>query len=417
MPSCRVCLIHYHEIGLKGHNRVKFERCLIDNLRSSLSPHGKYRPQRISGYLVVVVEDEDAIERIAQVCAAAPGVVKVSVGWRVDRDLGVMEQTALLALADQGEFESFKVAARRSNTDFPLSSMEMNNLIGAALHEAFPEKKVRMKDPDVTVHVTVAQAKAFIWSRDIPGVGGLPVGSAGKVVCLLSAGIDSPVATWRLIRRGAIAIPVHFSGRPQTGDSSEHLVREIIEALSPCAGVGRLYVVPFGDYQRQIALECPPSLRVILYRRLMFAVAQAIAHREGAKAIVTGESLGQVASQTLSNIWATDDAVDMPVFRPLIGSDKTEIIERAQRLGTYDISIRNQSDCCTLFMPRNPETHARLEDVRMAWAKLPIDEWVKRIVEEVETEDFGCPSYHAPRKRGDSTSRETVDERIEKDLG
>jgi len=409
VSTCRVCLVHYHEIGLKGHNRSKFERRLQDNLKAALVSCS-CEIMRITGYLVVIVEDPTQLDEVARICAAAPGVVKVSLGWRTDREMETMCEVAAEALASVGTFGSFKVAAHRSNTDFPIGSMEMNQVIGGYLCEHNPEAKVRMKDPDVTVHVTVAQAKAFIWARDIPGVGGLPVGSAGKVVCLLSAGIDSPVATWRLMRRGAIAIPVHFSGRPQTGDSSEHLVREIIEALSPCAGVGRLYVVPFGDYQRQIALQCPPPLRVILYRRLMFRVAEAIAAREGAQALVTGESLGQVASQTLANIWATDDAVDMPVFRPLIGSDKTEIIEEAQRLGTFEISIRNQSDCCTLFMPRSPETHARLDDVRRAWEALPIDEWVERILDEVEYEDFACPSYHPRRPRAPRAPESTGDE-------
>lgn len=399
MSSSRVCLIHYHEIGLKGHNRYKFERRLLDNLKAALSSCHVVTIQRISGYLVAILSEESDIDDVASRIAASPGVAKVSKGWRVDREMDVMCETAEKVMHECGDFSSFKVAAHRSNTDYPIDSMQMNVDIGSYLCDRFPDKVVRMKDPDVTVHVTVAQAKAFVWAHDIPGVGGLPVGSAGKVVTLLSAGIDSPVATWQLMRRGAVAIPVHFSGRPQTGDSSEHLVREIIEALSPCAGIGRLYVVPFGNYQRQISLECPPPLRVILYRRLMFAVAQAIAMREGAKALVTGESLGQVASQTLSNIWATDDAVDMPIFRPLIGTDKTEIIAQAQRLGTFDISIRNQSDCCTLFMPRNPETHARLDDVRSAWNALPIDEWVSTIVAEAEHEDSPCPSYHPPKSR------------------
>ncbi len=187
----------------------------------------------------------------------------------------------------------------------------------------------------------------------MPGVGGLPVGSSGKVVCLLSSGIDSPVATWKLARRGAVCIGVHFSGRPQTSDASEYLVDDIARVLERTGCIARVYTVPFGDYQREIALTVPPELRVIMYRRLMFKVAEALAARERAGALVTGESLGQVASQTLDNIRATDDAVDLPVFRPLIGTDKLEIIREAERLGSYEISSQDAPDCCTLFMPRS----------------------------------------------------------------
>ena len=200
-----------------------------------------------------------------------------------------------------------------------------------------------------------------MYARSERGVGGLPVGSAGKVVTLLSSGIDSPVATWLIARRGAVCVPVHFSGRPQTADTSEYLCQDIIRAFAPAIQIGRMYVVPFGEAQRQIALACPTSLRVIMYRRVMYAVAERIARLEGAKAIVTGESLGQVASQTLENIAAVNEMVTLPVLRPLIGSDKQEIIERAHEIGTYDISCETAPDCCTLFMPRAPETHARLD--------------------------------------------------------
>ncbi|MBQ6454065.1 MAG: tRNA 4-thiouridine(8) synthase ThiI [Coriobacteriales bacterium] len=393
MASQRLCFIHYHELGLKGRNRLAFERALMDNIDRNLAGYQVDKVRRISGHLVVDIDDGDDIQAVAAAIAATPGVAKVSLAWRCDRDIQEMGRTACLALAECEPYQTFKASCRRSNTDFPIDSMELNQLMGEALCAFAPNKQVKMKDPDVTVNVWVIQGSAYIFARALQGVGGLPVGTGGRVVTLLSAGIDSPVATWRIVKRGAVAICVHFSGRPQTSDSSEYLVRDIIDALAPAGGIARLYVIPFGDYQRAIAARCPGKLRVIMYRRLMFAVAQRIASIEEAKALVTGESLGQVASQTLDNIWATDDAVDMPVLRPLIGSDKQEIIREAKALGTYEISIQNQSDCCTLFMPRNPETHADLREVREAWSQLPTDEWIESIVQDAEITVFDCLGY------------------------
>ena len=256
-----------------------------------------------------------------------------------------------------------------------------------------------MHDPDVMVRVEVIQGNAYVYAASIRGIGGLPVGSSGRVVTLLSSGIDSPVATWRIARRGAECIGVHFSGRPQTASTSEYLVDDIAKVLEKTGCIARVYMVPLGDYQREISLEAPPSLRVILYRRLMFKVAQEIARREGAKAIVTGESLGQVASQTIDNINATNAAVEMPVFRPLIGTDKQEIIAEAQELGTFEISSQDAPDCCTLFMPRNPETHANLEKVLEAEALFPIEQWVRELADAAEPHDYRCPSYKPKKKR------------------
>ena len=272
--------------------------------------------------------------------------------------------------------------------------------MGSALCEAFPDKLVQMHDPDVTVVVHVVQGSTFVYAASMPGVGGLPVGTAGKVVTLLSSGFDSPVATWMVGRRGATCIPVHFSGRPMTSDTSEYLCRDIVDSLAPSGVVGHMYVVPFGEYQREISLVVPQSLRIIMYRRVMYQVSERIAQLEGAKAIVTGESLGQVASQTLDNIAAVNQAVTIPVLRPLIGSDKQEIIRRAQELGTYDISSQTAPDCCTLFMPRRLETHARMREVLDAWELFDHEAMVNALVASVEYEDFPqCPSYHGAAAR------------------
>ena len=396
----RICLVHYHEIGLKGRNRSNFEKRLVKNVEALLSRYPVVTVHRISGRLCVFLREgtdfETAIE-VAHAIRDVPGVARVSCGFKCERDIDVIGTVAVNALGEAGPFETFKVHGRRNHTDFPIDSMQINQLVGAVLCEAYPEKQVKMKEPDATVVVEVVQNAAYVYARSERGVGGLPVGSSGKVVCLLSSGIDSPVALWKMARRGAQCIGVHFSGRPQTSDTSEYLVDDIAHVLEKTGCIARVYTVPLGDYQKQIALECPPSLRVILYRRLMFKVAEAIARRERAGALVTGESLGQVASQTLDNIRATDESVSCPVFRPLIGSDKLDIIAEAQRLGTFEISSSDAPDCCTLFMPRNPETHAKLPAVLEAESAFPIDQWICELVEAAEIKDYSCPSYKAPR--------------------
>ena len=397
----RIIIVHYHEIGLKGHNRASFEMRLLKNLEALLAPFPVVTIHRIAGRLLVFLRegtDWETAKLVSDAIGGIPGVARVSCGFKCARELDVMAEAALVALAEAGTFATFKVAARRNHTDFATGSMDMNQIIGAALCEAYPNKQVRMKNPDVTVGVEVVQNASYVYARSLPGIGGLPVGSSGKVVCLLSSGIDSPVATWKLARRGAVCVGVHFSGRPQTSDESEYLVDDIARVLERTGCIARVYTVPFGDYQREISLAVPPELRVIMYRRLMFKVAETIAHHERAGALVTGESLGQVASQTLDNIRCTDAAVELPVFRPLIGTDKLEIIAEAERLGSFEISSQDAPDCCTLFMPRAPETHAKLPVVLKAESSLPIERWVDEIVDAAEVRDYACPAYRGKKR-------------------
>lgn len=395
--ASRVCLVHYHEIGLKGNNRARFERILMDNIKAALAAFSVATITRISGHILVTFSVSGEAERAFPLIAKVPGVARVSLAFHTNREPGEYCAAAIKALEEFGEFNSFKVVARRSNTDYELTSMDLNKQVGEVLCNAFPDKKVLMKGCDAQVHVLVVQGSVYVYARSERGVGGLPQGSAGKVVTLLSSGIDSPVATWLLARRGAVPVPVHFSGRPQTADTSEYLCQDIIQALAPCVQVGRLYVIPFGDCQREISIACPSDLRVIMYRRVMYAVAERIAQLEGAKALVTGESLGQVASQTLENIMAVNEVVDIPVFRPLIGSDKQEIIARAEQIGTYDISTQTAPDCCTLFMPRRPETHAKLDEVHAAWEMFDHEAMIQQLVDAAEYIDFSAPTYKPPR--------------------
>lgn len=417
-----VFLVHYHEIGLKGRNRSTFEHQLINNIRFLTEGLPVERVSKISGRILVVMDkaafaglggqpadgleagpDESPddgfvpgglsnpqVERVFRLLLGIPGVARVSAGWRCAREMDEMCRLAGELLSDCEPFQTFKVDAKRSNTDFPIRSMDMNVQIGDYLGDLFPNKTVRMKSPDATVHVEVIQGSAYLYAKTEPGVGGLPVGSAGKFVSLLSTGIDSPVAMWRLIHRGAVAIGLHFSGAPQTDDSSEYLVRDIVDALADTGGVKRLYIAQIGDYQRRIADVVPAKLRVIFFRRLMFTVANELARREHAKALVTGESLGQVASQTMENIMAVDAVAELPVFRPLIGTDKQEIMAKAKELGTFDLSTQACSDCCTLFLPRNPETHANMREVVELAEQMDFASWAVEICDAMQVFEGHC---------------------------
>jgi len=392
----RVCLIHYAEIGLKGRNRGEFERRLRDNLEAALVGLPVKSPEKVVSRVAIRVTDPEATLTVAQRIAEIPGVAAVSLAFRTARSQTEIEQAALLAIREHGAFVTFAVESKRSNTDYPVTSMETNRLVGSYL-VAQTGAKVDLTTPDVKVRVDVVQGDVYVSSKRLQGVGGLPVGASGRVISLLSAGIDSPVATWRLIRRGALAVGVHFSGKPHTSDMSERLVLELGEQLARTGGLGRIYLVPFGDLQKEISLACHPDLRIILYRRLMIRVAEKIAWGERAKALVTGESLGQVASQTLENIAAIDEAATLPVLRPLIGNDKIEIITDAKRIGTFELSTVDHADCCTLFMPRTPETHARLSAVIEAWDALPHERMVEDAIAGMTWHDFGGRGYRPPK--------------------
>ncbi len=393
--SERVCLIHYAEIGLKGRNRAQFERRLRDNLEAALVGLPVGRIERVISRVAVRVREAERVYEVAERIAAVPGVAFVSPAFRTGRTQPEIEQAALASIREVGAFSTFAVDSHRSNTDYPVTSMETNRLVGAFLG-AETGAGVNLSKPDVKVRIDVVQGDVYVSTRRVAGVGGLPVGMSGKIVSLLSAGIDSPVATWRMMRRGAVAVGVHFSGVPQTNDLSQRLVVELGQQLTLTGGLGRIYIVPFGDLQKEISLASPPDLRVLLYRRLMIRVAEKIARVERAKALVTGESLGQVASQTLDNIVAVDEAATMPVLRPLIGSDKLEIIADAKRIGTYELSIQEHADCCTLFMPRTPETHAKLHAVLEAWNALPHERMVADAIAAMTWRDFTSVSYRPP---------------------
>lgn len=357
----RVVLIHYHEIGLKGRNRGRFERQLCTNITRALKglPRGAVR--RLSGRIILELPADAGIGAIRERLVDVFGIANFSEAIRVPNAIEDLRAGAWDAVR-QGDFRSFKIAARRGDRTFPLTSEEINRDVGAHV-QTLSRARVKLDDPDLTCFIEVAYQGAFIYTGKIPGPGGLPVGANERAVSLLSSGIDSPVASYKTMKRGVRLSFVHFHSQPYTNRSSQRNTEELVRVLTRYQYRSTLYLVPFVEIQRRVMTHAPPGYRVVLYRRAMLRIAEAIAEREGAQALVTGESVGQVASQTLSNLRAIEEATPLPLLRPLSGDNKEEIIDLARRIGTYDISIEPYEDCCTVFVPKHPETRANLKTV------------------------------------------------------
>jgi len=381
-------LVHYQEIGLKGRNRPVFERMLAKNLRRALADSAS-GVRLVSGRILVDEPKPDALERVTRVFGVAN--VQPVVTAAADLDTIVRRAVEVAEDADAHQpFATFAVRARRARTGFADTSQRVNELVGDAVRVGLG-KQVNLSHPDVTVHIEIVENRAYISARKVRGPGGLPVGSAGRVITLLSAGIDSPVATWRMMKRGADPIAVHFHGQPFTDASSERKTARLVDALTSWGYRQPWWSVPMGEAQREITLSADSSLRVLLYRRLMLRIAERIAAAEGALAVVTGESLGQVASQTLENMAAVGAVATLPLLRPLVGTDKVEIIEEAQRIDTYTLSIEEHQDCCTLFIPRDPATRATTVQLDDAEAGYDVDALVGDCVARAVRQP--CPGF------------------------
>jgi len=375
-----VVVVHYHEIGLKGRNRGMFERMLVDNLRDAL-PAGAGRLESLNGRILVHTggsPDDAALEAVSSTF----GVASFSPGLQVVPSVEEMTAAALELLAPL-EFASFAVAARRAGKQHPMTSHEINVEVGARVKDA-TSAAVRLDDPDATVHIEALGGRALVYVDRRRGPGGLPVGSSGRVGVLLSGGIDSPVAAYRMMRRGARAVLVHFHSAPFTDRAGTRKAVELATCIASRQGTTKLLLVALGETQREIVSAAPQALRVVLYRRFMVRIAGHLARRSGAKALVTGDSLGQVASQTLENLACVDEAATLPLLRPLVGDDKQDIVDEARRIGTYEISIQPGADCCSLFVPRSPATRARVEECLEAEASMDVEAMVRRCVEEAE---------------------------------
>jgi len=297
----------------------------------------------------------------------------------------------LKELVSAESFRSFKIDSRRGTKDFPLNSMELNRQLGGFVQE-LTHADVRLENPDAVFYVELVKGRAFLYRSKIPGAGGLPSGTGGKVMCLLSGGIDSPVAAYRMMRRGCRVLYVHFHSFPHTSIESQEKVRNILRVLARFQLDSQLHMVPFAEVQREIVAYAPPPLRVVLYRRFMVRIAEALAQRERAAALVTGDSLGQVASQTLENIRTISAVTTLPIFRPLIGDDKEDIMRIAREIGTYDISILADQDCCSLFVPKHPETMSTLAKAENAESGLDIPRLIQTALKE-STREIVAPDF------------------------
>jgi tRNA uracil 4-sulfurtransferase len=381
---------HYHEIGLKGRNREFFEEALARNLRRALRGTGYSRVKRGFGRVIVHFfadnRIDDAVERASRVF----GVAYVGRGVRVAPDLDAIERAAM-ELMPAGSFESFAVRARRTYSTVATSSQDINIVVGQAIKDA-TGARVDLKNPEATAHIELFGNGGIVYRQRVRGPGGLPAGVSGKMLALLSGGIDSPVAAWRMARRGADVEMMHFHGQPFTDPSSVRQAADLCEVLTRYQLRTTLHFVPLADAQKEIVTAAPAPLRVVLYRRTMMRIAAALAGEVGAQALITGDSLGQVASQTIDNLRTVDSAlVDTHVFRPLIGMDKQEIIDSATEIGTFQISTRRYQDCCVLFEPRSPATHSKPEQALAAEAALDIDAMVGKALAGRETRVFELP--------------------------
>jgi thiamine biosynthesis protein ThiI len=385
----KLIVVHYQEIALKGNNRPYFIARLARNLREATSDLGVREVRVLMGRIQVELESDADWTMVRSRLARVFGVANFAQAGRAPLDVDAIAAAILRDLGDR-EVRTFRVSARRADKRFPLTSPELEREIGGRIKQA-RGWTVNLGDPEFTIHVEALTTDAFYYFGKEQGAGGLPVGVSGRVACLLSGGIDSPVAAWRLMRRGCRVHLVHFHSYPILSHASQEKARELARILAEFQFHSRLFLVPFGEIQQQVTLSVAPPLRVVIYRRLMMRIAESIARQQRAQALVTGEVVGQVASQTLENLATIDRVVDMPVLRPLIGTDKEEIVAEAQRLGTYAVSIIPDQDCCTLFTPRHPATRARLIDVERAEATLPVDEIVARAVSLTAREDYVFP--------------------------
>lgn len=363
-----IILIKNGELALKGLNRSTFEDMMIKNMRHRLASLGNFTFTKSQSTITVTPEDEsvdrdEAVRRLSKVF----GIAALSRAAVCEKDIDIIRQTAVEYLGDAlAAVKTFKVEAKRSDKKFPLTSPQICEEVGGWLLEHVPGLRVDVHNPDITVTVEVRDKQAFIRGNQLHGAGGMPVGSGGNACLLISGGIDSPVAGWMMAKRGVRLTGVHFASPPYTSELAERKVHELLEKVTEYAGRIRLFTVEFTEIQEAIRDNCPEEMFTITMRRFMMKIASAIAMRENCGALITGESLGQVASQTLHALGCTDECASIPVFRPCIGMDKNEIVEISRKIDTFEISIRPYEDCCTVFTPKHPRTRATVDLARKA---------------------------------------------------
>jgi thiamine biosynthesis protein ThiI len=382
-------VVHYQEIALKGKNRPWFMGHLVRNLRHAVADLDVQAVRPLMGRIELVLGPGMTREEVGDRVRRTFGIANFSYAGRTPLDLDALAAAILRDLAGR-TCSSFRVSVRRADKRFPLTSPQVERDLGGRI-KAARDWHVDLEHADLVIHVEMLTEEAFYSFGKERGPGGLPTGTAGRVACLLSGGIDSPVAAHRMMKRGCSVTFVHFHSYPILSRASQEKARELVTLLTRWQQRSRLYLVSFGDIQQQIVLAVPGPMRVVVYRRLMLRIAERIARACRAQALVTGDVVGQVASQTLENLAVVGSVASLPLFRPLIGMDKGEITDEAVRIGSYPISIIPDQDCCTLFTPRNPQTRARLAAIESAEAVLPVAEFVERAVREAAVEDFEFP--------------------------
>lgn len=384
-----VLLIRYGEVHLKGLNRPYFERKLIERIKlalSGLNATVKREQGRIYAFGIGENDNEKAIDMLTRVF----GIHSLSPSYGVEKGWDTICRTALEVMKQEaaGGKRTFKVFARRSDKQFFMNSQSICRELGGYILDNMPELSVDIHNPEICLSVEIRDM-AYIYTKEIPCAGGMPTGTAGRGALLLSGGIDSPVAGYMLAKRGLELSAVHFYSYPYTSERARDKVVELARILSTHTGTIKLHLVPFTEIQLAIYDNCPPKETTVLMRRLMMRIAEIIARQDGALALITGESLGQVASQTLESLCATNDAVSLPVFRPLIGFDKEDITNVARKIGTFETSIQPYEDCCTVFVPQHPVTKPRLADIRKSEALVDFSEMIERALKGTEVAEIG----------------------------
>src|SRR5277367_2668426 len=387
-----IIVVHYHELWLKGRNRRFFLRKLHMALRIALQSIPVERIEQPGDRMVVWLGDGASLKEVTARLDRVMGIAFYAVARAVERNMDELCRAAWEEM-EPLRFESFAVRAKRSDKRFPTTSLEAEVIIGRYLLEKLRAQnrnvRVRLNQPELTCYVEITKSMALVYARKIPGAGGLPPNTAGRMMCLLSGGYDSAVAAYHMMKRGAHLSFVHFYGTgAQAGESSLHVASGLARKLVPYQFHAKLYRVPFEAIQREIVRYAPEDYRVLLYRRMMLRIAEALARRDRSLALLTGDSLGQVASQTLRNLVAVDAASRMVVFRPLIGADKMDILATAKKIGTYEVSSEPFHDCCPVFMPRTPALYASAEELDEAESKLDIRALVAQGVQETSVERF-----------------------------
>lgn len=403
---------HYGEIALKGGNRKAFEECLVENIKKSLKINGVLFDyvKRISGRILVGLEPKGAkllpekeLSSLQSSLQKVFGLSYFAFACQAEQEIEKIKEKAIEILKEKN-FITFKVETKRGNKNFVLNSQQINEQVGEEILQKIPVRdlcdrtnhvrgqegkiKVDLENPDIVLYVEITERYVFLYTEKIAGPGGLPAGISGKAISLISGGIDSPVASYYLMKRGVLNIFVHFFANQQGYLQSLEKVRELIAVLKKFQFSAKVYFVPFSDIQKAILLKTQADLRVVIYRRFMLRISQVIAEKEKAKAIITGESVGQVASQTLDNMAVIEEVCSLPILRPLAGMDKIEIIDMAKKIGTFDISILPHLDCCSMFVPKHPQTKANLKKVQKQEKKVKINKLIKSAIKNTKIENI-----------------------------